>query len=184
MTKIVPLAVKKNKFGERVADISVTDYYAQIMEEVLEAHAEYVSNVIYDKLNGAKIIGDDDNEVTELVDVITCCVTRIDIIGIENYSINSLDEYPQDFYNALSRKVLKAFEKALAAEEVPQGGFKGTVGHRMIYRKEFEELRKIISLCIKRLEQLGYDSDKRQKFYQAVNEKNRKRGYFKVKKTP
>ena len=36
---ILPLPVKKNKFGERVADISLAKYYRQICEEVKEAHA-------------------------------------------------------------------------------------------------------------------------------------------------
>lgn len=35
---ILPLPVKKNKFGQRVANISTANYYRQIVEEVLEAH--------------------------------------------------------------------------------------------------------------------------------------------------
>ena len=42
-----------------------------------------------------------------------------------------------------------------------------------------EELIEIITICISWLETLGYDEEKRSKFFAAVNEKNEKRGYFK-----
>ena len=111
--KILPLPVKKNKFGELVADISVEKYYRQIAEEVLEAHK---ASIIHDikKVMSDEGCGqcaeyvDEDNEAEELVDIITCCVTRLEI--------------------------------------------------------------------------LGYDESAREKIYQAVNEKNRKRGYLEVSK--
>lgn len=99
---ILPLPVKRNKFGERVASLSVNDYYRQIAEEVLEAHENAVMyNVFY---NGLDYVEEIDSEAEELVDIIATCITRLDI--------------------------------------------------------------------------LGYDSDARQKLYQAVNDKNEKRGYF------
>ena len=103
-TKILPLPVKKNKFGRRIADISITEYYRQIEEEVLESFKEAVCSELYEKINSDKKICNADREAEELVDLITCCVTRLEIIG--------------------------------------------------------------------------YDEEKRQKLYEFVNEKNRKRGYF------
>lgn len=103
---ILPLPVKKNRFGENVANISTANYYRQIVEEALEAHEEAV-------------IFDHENELC--------------------FEPNISDE----FWNA-----------------------------------EAEELVDIITCCITRLNILGYDEDARQKLYQAVNEKNRKRGYF------
>ena len=94
---MLPLAVKKNKFGQRVADLSVTEYYRQIEEEVLEAHE---NAVMYEmSLQCSRY-----DEAEELVDVITTCITR--------------------------------------------------------------------------LETIGYDAKKRETLYKAVNEKNKKRGYF------
>ena len=109
MTNILPLPVKKNKFGQRVADISVNDYYRQIMEEVLEAHeaAVNVTCIAAIKREG--------------------CGLCVDYIGSHN---------------------------------------------------EAEELADIIATCITRLDILGYDEDARQKLYQAVNDKNKSRGYF------
>lgn len=108
--KILPLPVIKNKFGQRVDNISVDDYYRQIVEEVLEAHnaannAE-ILKVMRDEGCGQCAEFIEANEAEELVDIITCCITRLEI--------------------------------------------------------------------------LGYDEDERQVLYNAVNEKNRKRGYFEV----
>ena len=111
--KILPLPVKKNKFGELVARLSVEAYYRQIMEEVLEAH------------NAAIIHGIKEHMYFE------DCGVCIEYVGRDN---------------------------------------------------EAEELADIITCCITRLEILGYDEDARQELYQAVNEKNRKRGYLEVSK--
>ena len=105
---ILPLPVKKNKFGQHVADISVNDYYRQIAEEVLEAH-NAANNWLIVKIlqnNGCGQCAEllDCNEPEELVDIIATCITRLDI--------------------------------------------------------------------------LGYGEDARQKLYQAVNDKNKSRGYF------
>lgn len=105
---ILPLPVKKNKFGQRVADISLEDYYHQIVEEVSEAHTAAI--------------------IASFVDI------------LRNEGCGQCAE----FFNC----------------------------------NEPEELVDIITCCITRLEFLGYDADKRQKLYQAVNDKNKKRGYF------
>lgn len=105
---ILPLPVKKNKFGQRVADLPVDVYYGQIAEELLEAHNAANNRHIVKILRNdgcgqcSEIL--DCNEPEELVDIITTCITRLDI--------------------------------------------------------------------------LGYDEDARQKLYQAVNDKNKSRGYF------
>ena len=166
---IKPLAVKKNKYGQLVADISAADYYAQIMEEVLEAQAEFVKAKILrnnpDDCCGNCFMGIKANEAEELVDVITCCVTRLDIIG-GKYDVEKV-ELPKDFYRELSKSVLIALRKAFQSEV-----------SQLVGDYEAVELSFIINLCIARLEQLGYYADKRQELYKAVNEKNRKRGYF------
>ena len=105
---ILPLPVKKNKFGQRVADVSVDEYYRQIAEEVLEAHNAannwHIVKILHHNGCGqcAELL--DCNEPEELADIIAACITRLDI--------------------------------------------------------------------------LGYNEDKRQKLYQAVNDKNKLRGYF------
>ena len=84
---MLPLPVKKNKFGNLVADIPVTDYYRQIAEEVLEAHnaaknAEFVKQINNEGCGQcAEFILC--NEAEELADIITCAVTRLDIIGYD-----------------------------------------------------------------------------------------------------
>ena len=42
-----------------------------------------------------------------------------------------------------------------------------------------EELADVITVCISYMDALGYDEEKRSKFFARVNEKNEKRGYFK-----
>lgn len=189
---ILPLPVKKNKYGDRVADISVEDYYRQINEEVLEAFQQMTifaeNNIIYDG-------NTDDNETEEVVDVITCAVTRLDIIhwfeddedfgeylskvyadAEKNY------EKPIDFYTTLANSVMKAYGAAKLSEVVNilhTEGCGTCIGYFDTYDYDEESrLADIIVLCVKYLEQLGYDADARQKLYQAVNEKNRKRGYL------
>ena len=84
---MLPLPVKKNKFGKSVADIPTTDYYRQIAEEVLEAHvaaknAELVKRMT-DEGCGQCAEFVLCNEAEELADIITCCVTRLEIIGYD-----------------------------------------------------------------------------------------------------
>ena len=98
MTNILPLPVKKNKYGERVADISTTKYYRQIAEEVLEAHTNAANRNTVELLrkigacnssNSCKDFIDEiveaekTAEAEELVDVITTCITRLEIIGYD-----------------------------------------------------------------------------------------------------
>ena len=149
MTKILP--VKKNKYGERVADISVDKYYTQIFEEVLEAHEESVIGMA------------DYLEAEELVDVMTCCITRIDIldIGVQPNLYITASEAKTNFYVKLAQQVARAY---------------ATVKMEKIC--EVVELMEIINMCLNRLEYLGFNEDKRQKLYDRVNTKNRKRGYF------
>ena len=150
MTKILP--VKKNKYGERVADISVDKYYTQIFEEVLEAHEESVIGLA------------DYLEAEELVDVIACCITRFDILGFKDYKLNKVrgaGNVDANFYAHLTQQVAEAYT---ATKKEP-----------II---EFVELAGIINVCRVRLEYLGFNEDKRQKLYDRVNTKNRKRGYF------
>ena len=161
---MLPLAVKKNKFGERVADISVTDYYAQIMEEVLEAH----EGAIASKLTGHRPEFLYCNEAEELVDIITCCVTRLDIIDFEFSKKIKLVDLPRDFYRSLEQNVLNAHENAILYENVANN-YKYYEGNSLV---------DVINLCITKLSHFGYDADARQKIYEAVNEKNRKRGYL------
>lgn len=105
---IKPLPVKKNKFGQHVADISITDYYGQIAEEVFEA---------FTAANNAEIL-----------------------------------------------KIMTREGCGQCAE--------------FLQTNEAEELADIITCCVTRLESLGYGEKAREKIYAAVNEKNRRRGYF------
>ena len=89
MTKILPLPVQKNKFGERVADISTEKYYRQILEEVLEARKASIIHDIKKHMYFESCadcldsyVGED-NEPEELVDIITCCITRLEILGYD-----------------------------------------------------------------------------------------------------
>ena len=45
--------------------------------------------------------------------------------------------------------------------------------------KTAEEIADVITVCISWLEALGYDEEKRSELFAKVNEKNKKRGYFK-----
>ena len=110
---MLPLAVKINKFGQRVADISVTEYYRQIEEEVLEAHENAV---------------------------------------ISDHERKRVLEYKDSFTRISDLTFCR--------------------------QTEAEELVDIITACITRLEIIGYDAEKRDKLYKAVNDKNRKRGYL------
>ena len=95
MTDILPLPVNKNKYGERVADISVEKYYRQIAEEVLEAHTNAANRNTVELLRKigafnsseefmAEIVeAEKTAEAEELVDVITTCITRLKIIGYD-----------------------------------------------------------------------------------------------------
>ena len=100
--KIFPLPVKKNKFGENVADISIEKFYHQIAEEVMEAHT---ASIIHDvkKIMSAEGCGQcaefigENNEPEELVDIITCCITRLEILGYDA-------EKRQELYQAVNEK--------------------------------------------------------------------------------
>ena len=172
MTKILPLPVKKNKFGERVADISLEKYYRQICEEVLEAHSE----VIYK-----------DREAEEIVDVMACCITRLNIIKCDDIVgvIDDQKKYysePSDFYTDLAAAIMNSYHAAKTAINFKYMYNVGC-GYCAIDLAKDEYVEKyclgyIIVMCIKRLEKLGYDESERQEIYQAVNAKNRKRGYF------
>ena len=109
--KIFPLPVVKNKFGQDVSKISINDYYRQISEEVLEAFQaatlDKVNHVLeyegcgqwVDPLEDIfcpdKFIGN--AEAEELADIITCCVTRLAIIGYD-------EEKRQALYQAVNEK--------------------------------------------------------------------------------
>ena len=124
---MLPLAVKKNKFGQRVADISVTEHYRQIEEEVLEAHENAV---------------------------------------ISDHELKKTQEH-KDTFNSTSALVIYKARQAESKNKI------------QLYKKfEAEELADIITACITRLEIIGYDAEKRDKLYKAVNDKNRKRGYL------
>ena len=194
MTKILPLPVKKNKFGQRVADIPTNDYYGQIMEEVLEAHqaannAE-ILKVMRDEGCGQCAEFIQTNEAEELVDVITCCVTRLEILDIVEKEEDELpledlikdfplNKMPENFIRELAQKVLNA-HRAATKYDFAVTEFEGFTYAELeeLNINELHALVEIIKLCVARLEHLGYDEDKRQEMYQAVNEKNRKRGYF------
>jgi len=186
MTKILPLPVKKNKFGERVADISLEKYYHQICEEVLEAH-EWQYTVDENREHSY--------EAEEIVDVITCCITRLNVMHwYEDYEdfgkyvvsviheCKSYYEEPKDFYTDLSAAVMNSYHAAKTAKNFEYMRNEGC-GYCVsdLALDEYVEkycLGYIIVMCIKRLEKLGYDESERQEIYQAVNAKNRKRGYF------
>ena len=118
---ILPLPVKKNKLGQKVADLSTTEYYRQIEEEVLEAYenavmfqARKIDIIIRLKEalgegNIPKVVIDElkrcpqrftvyvDDEAEELVDVITTCITRLEIIGYDEIK-------RQELYQAVNEK--------------------------------------------------------------------------------
>lgn len=80
---MLPLPVKKNKFEQLTKDLSTTEHYRQISEEVLEAYKEAV-------LEEIRMVNAVDNraffyerEAEELVDIITTCITRLDILGYD-----------------------------------------------------------------------------------------------------
>lgn len=168
---ILPLPVKKNKFAVRVDNISTTDYYGQIMEEVMEAHEEALIAEYSSEKN--------DNEAEELVDIVTTCVTRLDIIDCYDWENESV-ELPENFWRYLEQKILEAHQQAvcadLLAEIVNNGG--GAYADFTTYCWEGDLLGEVIMACIARLESLGYDETARQKIYAEVNEKNYSRGYF------
>ena len=186
---ILPLPVTKNKFGERVADIDVEKYYRQIFEEVLEAHE---SSVISKSSFNKNCV---DYEAEELVDVITCCVTRFKIIY--EYKDFDFDKYfstyiedakkyyrePADFYTDLATAVMCSYHAAETKEMCDYMRDEGCGDCAVYFETDsyFREkyiLSEIIVLCIKRLEYIGYDESARQELYAKVIDKNRKRGYL------
>lgn len=190
INKILPLPVKKNKFGERVADISIAKYYHQICEEVVEAHK---ASIEIQARNYDSLLDIADNEPMELVDIITCCITRIDIMNwyeddddFGDYVCRVIADAKQtefaDFYTDLAATVAESYHAAKMAKvfDYLQDEGCGSCAADLEVGDYDEEgwLGNIMVMCIKRLEQLGYDESARQKIYQAVNDKNRKRGYF------
>lgn len=167
--KIYPLPVKKNKHGELVADLPVWKHYRQIMEEVLEAHAENVG--VFES-----------NEAEELADVITCCITRLAIVhsSVKNIGefisglVNGAKTYADDsdFYTDLATSVMQSYSTQ-SCEEL--------LDYYDVCYEDYDEdnsLAEVIALCVKRLESMGYDEVAREKLYAAVNAKNAARGYL------
>ena len=192
---ILPLPVKKNKFGERVADISVDRHYRQIAEEIIEACTAQGKN----------------DEARKLVDVITCCVTRLDILQdyvdddefedfshylrilVQDFAPETVYGLVQDFEpNVVNEQTLKQVIDEQTLKQVIADSFYPSLAvhfarayyavsvgmYGFIYGDDELHLAGIIYFCVKRLEYLGYDESAREKLYQAVNDKNRKRGYF------
>ena len=193
----LPLPVKKNKFGERVADLSVDRHYRQIAEEIIEACTAQGKN----------------DEARKLVDVITCCVTRLDILQdyVDDDEFEDFSHYlrilVQDFAPETVYGLVQDFEPNVVNEQFfkqvigeqflkqvivdnfypnlvvcSMQAYSGAVTDRLIGSddagNEETYLIDIIYVCVKRLEYLGYDESAREKLYQAVNNKNRRRGYF------
>ena len=177
--KNYPLPVKKNKFNLSVAKVSATEYYWQVMEEVLEAQKASILREVEKIMAGdgcgqcietAMYSLSDESEAHELVDIITCAVTRLYVLGftldekvesLKRYEPFSADITRDVFYRSIVRTVLNAHQSAVNRK-----------------KDEVYFLFDVISDCIGYLELLGYDLEKRQILYNAVNEKNCKRGYF------
>ena len=99
---ILPLPVKKNKLGQKVVDLPTTEYYRQIEEEVLEAHENAVMYEAARRIVFAccgVCLGEygRSDEAKELVDVITTCITRLEIIGYDA-------DKRQELYQAVNEK--------------------------------------------------------------------------------
>ena len=172
--KILPRPVKSNKYGQSVACIDSVDYYTQIFEEINEAIAACIVE------RSAKICTDEgcgqcievienqlsnESEIFELVDVITCCVTRMDILGCK------ADAHPvnvpvicseKTFYNELTSYALNAFRQATLKKSLQETG----------------ELQNIIYYVVRYLYSKGIDKSQLELLYSRVNEKNERRGYF------
>ena len=174
--KILPLPVKKNKFGELVARLSVEAYYRQIMEEVLEAHNAAIIHGIKEHMYfedcGVCIeyVGRD-NEAEELADIITCCITRLNLVV----------DSKKDFVEYVSKLVTDAKSYYTEPEDF-YTDLASTVTQGVCYASynfyEYKILSRIIVMCVKRLESMGYDEVKRGNLYAAVNAKNVVRGYL------
>lgn len=178
MIDCLPLPVRKNKFGEKVKDIGVQKYYLQIVEEVWEAYSECVK-------------GDTPREAEELADVITCCVTRLDVMHwykdgvlfeeyIKRIVAKSMRFYEDSayFYTDLTVAVMDGYHAAKTGDIISNCDNDILKYFSMQDVDEEAILGDIIVLCIERLKHVGYDKESRQQLYQSVNEKNRQRGYF------
>ena len=76
------------------------------------------------------------------------------------------DHTPRDFYLKLQEEIFEVMESAI----------KFTYAEFLA-----EEIADIITVCISYLNANGYDEKARAELFAKVNEKNEKRGYFKVK---
>lgn len=178
MTNILPLPVKKNKFGQRIADLDTNTYYRQIAEEVLEAYETAVQKELAETLiETSNLFSMTDvifatAEAEELVDVITTCITRINIIDLEYFKrcLFLWKNFSREgtAFRASADNTEKFYQNLLMKFSV---AFSGIYDEKGI-------LWDAIGACVNRLEVLGYDENKRQELYQAVNDKNLKRGYF------
>ena len=171
--KILPRPVKKNKRGELVATISVNKCYKQIIEEVFEAHeaeitkavANFVQNDGCGMCVGLIEEASPSTELEEIVDIITCCVTRIDILGgtfDATPSKKYYGDHVKEFYSNTVVGLMKAY--FLAIEEDKE--------------LEIRALQETINYCLWYLNKLGYTSEDIEYQYKLVNEKNARRGYF------
>ena len=92
---IVPLPVKKDKIGRRVAGISLIEFYRQIREEMSNAYANATNKDALEtfKKCGALIVEkgtfegmvetEEVAEAEKLANIITYCITRLEIIGYD-----------------------------------------------------------------------------------------------------
>ena len=76
------------------------------------------------------------------------------------------DHTPRDFFLKLQEEIFETIEKAMFVD-----------GDEYMA----EEIADIITVCISYLNANGYDEKARAELFAKVNEKNEKRGYFKVK---
>ena len=157
-----------------VATISVNKHYKQIIEEVFEAHEAEIRKAVVDFVqnDGCGMCVDlidevfcTSTELEEIVDVITCCVTRIDILGgtfDATPSTKHFDDNVKDFFSSIAVGLMNAH--FLAIEEDKE--------------LEIRALQETINYCLWYLNKLGYTSEDIEYQYKLVNEKNARRGYF------
>ena len=173
--RILPRPVKKNKRGELVATIPVDKYYKQIIEEVFEAHEAEITKADIDFLKeggcgmcvGLIEEASPSTELEEIVDIITCCVTRIDILGgtfDATPSKKYYGDHVKEFYSNTVVGLMKAYFLAIKEDK----------------ELEIRALQETINYCLWYLRKLGYNAAKIERQYKLVNEKNARRGYFEI----
>lgn len=99
----LPVPVKKDKHGVLVADYSYRDWFAKIAEEVFEAHAEAKEERTYSPTNDGSIDVYRENiprTAEELADVITVCVSFLDVLGYD-------EKERGDLYRKINQKNLQ-----------------------------------------------------------------------------